>query len=77
MTNKSISQLIGSTLDELFQNKKISGIYKIIIQEVEKILINKVMKITNYNKKLSARILGISRNTLDSKIKILGLNFRI
>ena len=77
MTNKSISQLIGSTLDELFKNKKISGIYKIIIQEVEKILINKVMKITNYNKKLSARILGISRNTLDSKIKILGLNFRI
>lgn len=64
-------------LDNFFLIQKNSsnvvGLYGIVVQEVERILIKKVMQLTDRNKKKTAKILGISRNTLDSKIKNLNI----
>ena len=81
MNKKNLVEYIAALLGEYFspQNsiEKVSGIYRYVMQEVERILISKVMHLTHYNKKLSAQILGISRNTLNSKIKLLHLSYKL
>lgn len=46
-----------------------SGIYKAIIQAVEKVLILKTLERVKFNRVKAARILGINRNTLSKKIE--------
>lgn len=43
-------------------------LYQILLSEVEPPLIEEVLRFTNYNQSRAARILGITRNTLRSKI---------
>jgi len=73
----SISAAIDGVLNNFFlvqkDVNKISGLYSTVIREVEATLIKKIMAITDRNKKQTAKILGISRNTLSSKIKSLDL----
>lgn len=52
---------------------KVSGLYEFVINNIEKILIDRVMKTTKFNKSHAARVLGISRNTLNSKLRSLNL----
>lgn len=54
-------------------NKK-GNIYPLIIQEVEKCLIELVLEETKYNYFRAARILGISRSTLYKKIDFLRIS---
>lgn len=49
-------------------------IYKSLLEEVEKPLVETVLKKTEGNKLKAARMLGINRNTLDAKIKKLGID---
>ena len=49
------------------------NIYPLIMQEVEKYLISLILEETNQNYLHAARILGISRSTLYSKIKSLNI----
>ena len=49
-------------------------IYKTLLAEVEKPLIESVLKRTEANKVKAAKMLGINRNTLDMKIKKLGID---
>ena len=56
-------------------NKKSDGaLYKIIIQSIEKPLIEHMLKRTEGNQLRAARILGLNRNTIRSKIKKLGID---
>jgi len=48
-------------------------LYKVTVTEMEKSLISSVLARTEGNQLKAARILGINRNTLRSKIKKLGI----
>ncbi len=75
MKSQSISSAIESLLDNFFLVQKnindVSDLYNIVIKEAEYAVIKKTMFLTDRNKKQTAKILGISRNTLNSKIKNL------
>ena len=75
MVANRVSSTLGRFLNECLTVDQnicdMENLYKKTIKEVERILINKVMQFTNFNKSRSARILGISRNTLDAKLNIL------
>ncbi|MDR0552936.1 MAG: helix-turn-helix domain-containing protein [Holosporales bacterium] len=77
MRKYSISAAIDDVLSNflLLQNdvNEITGLYKTVITEVEKVLISKIMKVTRNNKQQTSKILGISRNTLSCKINALNI----
>jgi len=54
--------------------KKDIELYKSVIQAVEKPLIEKTLERTAGNQLKAARILGINRNTIRSKIRKLGID---
>lgn len=72
MKNYSLRSSIEKILDYFFKLHKdtenISDLYDVFMIEVEKILIEKTLIISDYNKRKASEILGISRNTLNSKI---------
>lgn len=73
---KSIGRFIESRLRGFMKNIKALekfNLYDIVLSEVEKALIVMVMKETGGNQIRAARLLGINRNTLRSKIKKLGI----
>ncbi|MDD4955456.1 MAG: helix-turn-helix domain-containing protein [Candidatus Omnitrophica bacterium] len=58
-----------------YVNKGNSGeLYKLTVAEMEKNLISSILARTDGNQLKAAKILGINRNTLRSKIKKLGIN---
>jgi DNA-binding NtrC family response regulator len=73
---KSIGRFIESRLRGFMKNIKALekfNLYDIVLSEVEKALIVMVMKETGGNQIKAAKLLGINRNTLRSKIKKLGI----
>ncbi len=61
-------------LDNLFITADRSVVYKTIVESVEKPLIEKALARTFGNQLKAAKILGIHRNTLRSKISKFGIN---
>ncbi|MDP2911235.1 MAG: helix-turn-helix domain-containing protein [Candidatus Omnitrophota bacterium] len=49
-------------------------IYKAVIGDIEKSLIEKALEYTSGNQITAARLLGINRNTIRAKIKRLNIN---
>jgi len=49
-------------------------IYKAVIEDIEKSLIEKALEYTSGNQITAARLLGINRNTIRTKIKKLNIN---
>ncbi|TVQ91520.1 MAG: DNA-binding transcriptional regulator Fis [Chromatiaceae bacterium] len=47
----------------------VSGIYRMVLDEVERPLFETVLEYTNGNQSLAAQMLGISRSTLRKKLK--------
>ena len=45
------------------------NLYQIIVEEVEAPLFRTVMELTRYNQSKAARVLGVSRGTLRTKLK--------
>jgi Fis family transcriptional regulator len=45
------------------------NLYQLIIEEVEAPLFRTVMELTRYNQSKAARVLGVSRGTLRTKLK--------
>lgn len=45
------------------------NLYQLIIEEVEAPLFRSVMELTRYNQSKAARVLGVSRGTLRTKLK--------
>lgn len=59
-----------------FDDEMPSGLYQTVIQSVERPLIKLALEHTGGNQCRAAHLLGINRNTLRSKINLLGLNHK-
>lgn len=71
--NESLSkQVINAVRTHLSKNGKdsIINLYQLVIQEVEAPLFRTVMEMTRYNQSKAARVLGVSRGTLRTKLKL-------
>jgi Fis family transcriptional regulator len=55
--------------------EKVSGVYDMVMAEVEKPLLEAVMKHVQSNQCRAAEILGINRNTLRKKLKQYKIHF--
>lgn len=60
--------------DDSLNKSKEGALYKSIIQAIEKPLIERILERTEGNQLKAARILGINRNTMRSKIRKLGID---
>ncbi len=73
---KSIGGFIEERLGDFMRKiKRLESfdLHNIVVSEVEKALISMVLKETDGNQLRAAKLLGINRNTLRSKIKKLGI----
>jgi two-component system nitrogen regulation response regulator GlnG len=61
-------------LEESLYNEKRGMLYKVILEVIEKPLIEYILERTEGNQLKAARILGINRNTMRAKIKKLEIN---
>lgn len=61
--------LLETWIDQKIKNTQPSNIYETIMNDLDKLLIEKILIQNNYNKSKTAEILGINRNTLKSKIQ--------
>lgn len=61
-------------IDTTFWNTHEGDIYRTVINDTEKILIEKALQKARGNQIVASRILGLNRNTLRSKIKQLKIN---
>ena len=59
---------------QLDQKNMPINVYELVLKEVEPPLLNSVMKFTNNNQSKAARILGINRTTLRTKLKKYNIN---
>ena len=68
----SLSEQVTQTLDVYFdtlQEETTSDLYEMVIQQVEKPMIEFVLAKTDNNQTQTAQILGINRNTLRKKMQ--------
>ncbi len=65
---------ISKMLDKQFFTLAIEDIYEDVIQDIQKILIERALERTCGNKLRAARFLGLNRNTLHSKVKKLHID---
>ena len=77
----SLEKLVKSKLEVLFQQQKnaqveISGLYNIVIEQVEKPLIELTLSNCRGNQVRAAQLLGINRNTLKKKIDTYKISVR-
>lgn len=73
----SLRESVNHTLQQYIT--KLDGqtpadLYMLVLAEVEKPLLEMVLKLTNNNQSKAAIILGLSRGTLRKKMAIYGLN---
>ena len=60
-------------IEQLFELGAEGQIYRSVIRDLEKVLIEKALEKTGGNQILAARILGLNRNTLRTKIRQLNI----
>jgi Fis family transcriptional regulator len=75
LTAVSLEKLVKSKLEVLFaqQNEaqiELNGLYNLVIEQVERPLLEIALKAHNGNQVRTAQMLGINRNTLKKKIDI-------
>lgn len=46
-----------------------ANVYQLVVEEIEAALFRTVMELTRYNQSKAARVLGVSRGTLRTKLK--------
>lgn len=67
-----LPSLIGSLVKDAIDHPELyngSNLHTLIMEGVERVLIEKALEHTRGNKRKAAQILGINRNTLSNKIK--------
>lgn len=75
--NGPLANCVKSSLDQYFtqlNGSKANDIYSMVINEIERPLLEVVMQQTRNNRCKAAEILGINRNTLRKKLKQHGLD---
>lgn len=61
-------------MQEALRADKRGQVHKIILEAVEKPLFERILEYTEGNQLKAAKILGVNRNTLRTKIRKLGIN---
>lgn len=61
-------------IDNSFITVKKGEIYRVVVGGIEKALIEKALEYTSGNQVTAAKLLGINRNTIRTKIKKLTIN---
>ncbi len=68
-----LSQYVGRSLDDYFKalngSTPPSGLYKMVLEQVEKPLLSAVLQHSQGNQSRAAEVLGINRGTLRKKLK--------
>lgn len=67
-----IQQIVSAVKGYLNQSSNKDGslnLYQVIVEKVEAPLFRTVMELTRYNQSKAARVLGVSRGTLRTKLK--------
>lgn len=70
-STSSLSQHVTETLEQYFNDldgQDTTDLYEMVLQQVEKPLLEFVLQHTQQNQSQSAQILGINRNTLRKKM---------
>ncbi len=68
-----VAACVKSALERYFHDlngEKTTGVYEMVLHEVEKPLLEIVMRYSKSNQCRAAEILGINRNTLRKKLKL-------
>lgn len=78
----SLEKLVKSKLEILFQqqqedNVQLDGLHRIVLEQVEKPLIELALKTYRGNQVRAAKMLGINRNTLKKKIDTYKISTRL
>ena len=73
MGKKPSLQEAIETLEETFYTLSDEELYRFVVEAIERPLLEKVLDKTDGNQVQAAKILGINRNTLRSKIRKLGI----
>lgn len=63
-------------IDDAFMMLTDGQIYKSVIGDTERILIERALERTGGNQIMAARLLGLNRNTLRTKIRKLGIQVK-
>ena len=69
----SLQERVVELGEEIFRQKR-GTVYKTVLEIIEKPLIEQALARTEGNQFKAARILGINRNTIRTKIKKFGIN---
>ena len=64
-----VSKAMKKYFKQLDQNNLPIGVYQLVLKEVELPLLKAVMEFSNYNQSKAAKILGINRTTLRTKLE--------
>jgi Fis family transcriptional regulator, factor for inversion stimulation protein len=64
-----VAQLVKNYLSTVNQKGASLNLYELVLEEVEGPLFRTVMEMTRYNQSRAARVLGVSRGTLRTKLK--------
>ena len=73
LTAVSLEKLVKSKLEVLFAQQQeaqveLNGLYNVVLEQVERPLLEIALKVYNGNQVRTAQMLGINRNTLKKKI---------
>ena len=77
----SLEKLVKSKLEVLFQQQReaeveLDGLHRIVLEQVERPLIELALRVYNGNQVKTAKMLGINRNTLKKKIDTYQIRVR-
>tara|TARA_B110000879_G_C10670813_1_gene317895 strand:- start:138 stop:425 length:288 start_codon:yes stop_codon:yes gene_type:complete len=64
-----VSQSVRTYIKTIGGQKGDLDLYQLVMEEVEAPLFRSVMELTRYNQSKAARVLGVSRGTLRTKLK--------
>jgi Fis family transcriptional regulator len=74
-SNQVLAQQVVSAIKGYLNSVNLKGsnanlnLYQLVVEEVEAPLFRTVMELTRYNQSKAARVLGVSRGTLRTKLK--------
>lgn len=77
----SLEKLVRSKLEVLFEEQQkaaveLDGLYDVVLEQVEKPLIELALRVHKGNQVKTAKMLGINRNTLKKKMDIYKIRVR-
>jgi len=73
---RNLSEHVRKSLDLYFKNlngEQPCDVYQMVLAEMEKPLLEAVMRYSQYNQSKASKILGINRNTLRKKLECYNL----